>query len=206
MSGELEYERIRNTYHYQVTSDDGEAGMDETENFGFTIPPFPYPEHNDAQRAIFTLKGFVVGDQAVGTQIGATSYLSLEILGLLRPNSYNTTMPDFDVTGMRNTTTYLIPNVYEVFDTTTATTNSVGTGVQAAANNTVTTTINGVVTTTAIQRLTGAYDLSNPYKMICSNPVGTHIAFKVRSDAGALIPQIAGANTVVLFDIELIPN
>ena len=206
MSGELEYERIRNTYHYQVTSDDGEAGMDETENFGFTIPPFPYPEHNDSQRAIFTLKGFVVGDQAVGTQIGATSYLSLEILGLLRPNSYNTTMPDFDVTGMRNTTTYLIPNVYEVFDTTTATTNSVGTGVQVGAQNIVTTTINGVVTTTAIQRLTGSFDLSNPYKMICSNPVGTHIAFKVRSDAGALIPQIAGANTIVLFDVELIPN
>ena len=206
MSAELEYERIRNTYHFQITSDDGEANMDETERFGFTIPSFPYPEHNDSQRAIFTLKGMVVGDQTIGTQIGATAYLSLEIQGLLRPNSYNTTMPDFDITGMRNTTTYLIPNLYEVFDTMTATTNSVGTGVQAGSANTVTTTVNGIVTTTAIQRLTGSYDLSNPYKMICSNPVGTHLTFKVRSDAGALIPAIAGANTVVLFDIELIPN
>ena len=208
MSGELEYERIRNTYHYQVTSDDGEAGLDSVENFGFIVPPFAYPEHNDSQRAIFTLKGMVVGDQAAGAQIGAIAYLTLEIQGILRPNSYNTAMPDFDLTGMRPSTNYLIPNVYEEFDSITATTNTTATQAVDSAGVTpgLLTTVNGVVTTTPIQRLTGSYDLSNPYKMVCSNPVGTTLIFKVRNDAGNILPAIGAANTIVLFDIELIPN
>ena len=78
MSAQLEMDRIRNTYYYQITSDDGE-GRDNIGDFDIQIPPFPQQEHNSASRCIFTLQGLAVGDQVAGQQVGATSFLSVEL-------------------------------------------------------------------------------------------------------------------------------
>ena len=191
MSVQLEAERIRNTYHYALTSDDAE-GRDDIGEFDFLIPPYPYPEHNSAQRCIFTLEGFVIGDQIINQQIGATSYLSLEISGLgISGQNYNSTN---DVAGagftfLKSSNRFLIPNVYEEFSSTTTNT----------ANLTI-------ETTNPIQRMTGSFDLTNPYVLLCSNPVGKQIQFKVFNDAGNQIGANGNLNSIVRFKIELIPD
>ena len=183
-----EYERLSNTYYYQITSEDAGA-VDEIGNFVYTFPPFPYPEHNDSQRAIFTLQGCVIGDQVVGQQLGQTSYFSLSIEGLgLRGQSYNTGMPSGpDGVLPRNTNSFLIPNVYDepiVVDNNGA----------------------GAITYTPVQTMAGSYDLSNPIELVCGNPVGKTINFKLFDNAGAPVADNANFNTIVRFRIELIPN
>ena len=51
------YDRILNTYHYSIQSDrcDIEA---ETQRFSFTIPPFPFPQHQGSQVGILRIKSF----------------------------------------------------------------------------------------------------------------------------------------------------
>jgi hypothetical protein len=165
MSVQLEADRIRNTYYYALTSDQGDAeGNNDIGSFSFNLPPFPYPEHNSAQRCIFTLQGFVIGDQVINQQIGQTSYFSLEINGLgLSAQNYNSTS-NFPAgagnlhLGLKSSNRFLIPNVYEEYSSTT------------------TNTANGTIeTTNPIQRITGSFDLTNPYVLLCSNPVGKQI-------------------------------
>jgi len=184
-----EYERLSNTYYYQITSEDALPNIDEIGNFVYTFPPFPYPEHNESQRAIFTLQGCIIGDQVVGQQLGQTTYFSLSIEGLgLRGQSYNTGMPSGpDGVIPRNTNSFLIPNVYDepiVVDNNGA----------------------GAITYTPVQTMAGSYDLSNPIELVCGNPVGNTINFKLFDNVGALVADNVNFNTIVRFKIELIPN
>ena len=62
----LDYYRLRNTYSFSVESTCGDLGNginDDPGNFDVLIPPFPFPDHNRSQRAIFTLKEFWVINQ-----------------------------------------------------------------------------------------------------------------------------------------------
>jgi len=191
MSVQLEADRIRNTYYYTLASDDGEP-FDDIGDFTFSIPPFPYPEHNSAQRAIFTLKGCMIGDQVINQQVGQTSFFSVEINGLgLNAQNYNSTNAagGIGLIQLLPTNRYLIPNVYEEFSSTSTNT----------ANATIETTV-------PIQRLTGNIDLTNPYKILCSNPVGKEVHFKIFNDAGAEIGPNGNLNTIISFSIELIPD
>jgi len=201
MSVQLEADRIRNTYYYALTSDQGEAGHTDIGDFSFNIPPFPYPEHNSAQRCIFTLQGFIIGDQIANQQIGQTSYFSLEINGLgLSAQNYNSTSnfpaiagnPAIHL-GLTTSNRFLIPNIYEEFSSTS--TGRVGTAVAGEIYDNV-----------PIQRLTGNYDLVNPYVLLCSNPVGKNIVCSVFNDQGAQIGANANLNSILRFKIELIPD
>ena len=190
MSAQLEMDMIRNTYYYSLSSDDGE-NYDEIGHFDFQIPPFPQQEHNSASRCILTLQGLAVGDQVAGQAVGATAFLSVEINGLgLSANNYNST--NAIIGGnirLTQSNRYLIPNVYEEFDSTTT-------------NNADAT----VETTVPIQRLTGSFDLTNPYVLLCSNPVGKHIDIKLFLDDGTLLPNNANLNTILRFKIEVVPD
>ena len=196
MSAELEYERIRNTYYYSVTSDEGE-GQDDIFGFEFQFPPFPFPEHNESQRAIFTLLGMAVGDQSLGQQLGATSFLSLEVAGVgLKGQNYNSTnpLPAGGGHALRNTNRFMVPNIMEGLDIVGVTT------VRGAG---------GAVSDTAsvpVQRMSGNLDLNTPLSVLCGNPSGTTAMFKVFGDDGALIGANGNLNTIVRFSIELIPN
>jgi len=195
MSVQLEAERIRNTYYYTLASDDGEP-LDDIGDFTFQIPPFPYPEHNSAQRAIFTLEGCMIGDQVDGQQIGQTSFIGLDIAGLgLSGQNYNSTnaAAPIGLIELRNSNRFLIPNVYEEFD-------SVSVGRAGAPN------AGEITDNEAIQRLTGNIDMNNPYKLLCGNPVGKTIHFKVFDDNGAEIAPNGNLNTIVKFKIEIIPD
>jgi len=208
MSAEIDYQRLRNTYYYEITSQDGYS-IDELGDFDFLIPAYPLAEHNNSQRAIFTLQGCVMGDQILNQQVGATTYFSLEVNGLSgMNNNYNSTQVG-GVAGAMITLSkqFMIPNIYEEYTTITSvlTSTSVSTAVVGIAPTpgNITTTP-PVVTTTPIQRLTGSFDLTNPYRLITGNPSGQVIKFKLRNDAGALIGNNANLNTIVRFTIELI--
>ena len=54
--------------------------------------------------------------------------------------------------------------------------------------------------------MTGSFDLTNPYVLLCSNPVGKQIQFKVFNDAGNQIGANGNLNSIVRFKIELIPD
>lgn len=61
-----EYNEMRSTYHYTFQSDCGESGIKNKADIGefdINIPPFPYPEHNSAQRAVFQLHSFNICGQ-----------------------------------------------------------------------------------------------------------------------------------------------
>ena len=214
MSSLLEMERLRNTYYYTLTSADGE-NFDDIGNFDFQIPTLPQQEHNSAARCIFTLQGFVIGDQVAGQAVGITAYLSLEVNGIgLSGNNYNSTnaIAGGNIT-LRQSNRFLIPNIYEEFDSITATTNTTqanSTSTNSADAVVITTvngaTTNGVGTTTPVQRLTGAWDLTNPYELLCSNPVGKNIHLKVFLDDGTACPANVNLNTIIRFKIEIIPN
>lgn len=192
MSAQLEMDRIRNTYYYQITSDDGE-GRDNIGDFDIQIPPFPQQEHNSASRCIFTLQGLAVGDQVAGQQVGATSFLSVEINGLgIQPNNYNSTnaVVPGGLPELRQSNRYLIPNVYEEFDSVS----TVRGGGGAVTDN------------VPIQRLTGSFDLTNPYVLLCSNPVGKQLNVKLFLDDGDPVGGNANLNTIIRFKIEVIPD
>jgi hypothetical protein len=197
MSVQLEADRIRNTYYYALTSDQGDAGNNDIGSFSFNLPPFPYPEHNSAQRCIFTLQGFVIGDQVLNQQVGQTSYFSVEINGLgLSAQNYNSTSNFPAIAGnpavhlgIKTSNRFLIPNVYEEF-----------------SSNTINTADATIETTTPIQRITGIFDLNNPYVLLCSNPVGRDIVCAVFNDQGVQLGANGNMNSILRFKIELIPD
>jgi len=202
MSAELEYNRVRNTYYYQLSSKQGQLRA-EAFDFNFHIPPFRYKEHNDSDRCIFTLQGVVCGDQIVGQQIGQSSYFTLQIdgIGLIGQN-FNTTVSQvggaganarqMDTTEMNGTNSFLIPNTMEQYDSTST----------AVAGPNVGDIFNNVVA----QHLTGTFDLKNPYVLICSNPVGKTINFRIRSQLGQFLADNVNIQTIVRFKIEIIPK
>jgi len=190
MSAQLEYERLMNTYYYSITSDNGDP-RDEIGDFSITIPPFPQKKHNESQRAIFKLYGVVLGDQIVAQQVGQTAYFSIEVSGLNGlNNNYNSTNAG-GVAGALMTTSnrFLIPNLYDVASTQTG---PVG---GAAVDETI-----------PFNKVSGAYDISNPYCFACGNPVGQTLSFKLFNANGAQIGANANLNTIVQFSIELLDN
>tara|TARA_R110002012_G_scaffold24851_1_gene82589 strand:- start:2476 stop:3069 length:594 start_codon:yes stop_codon:yes gene_type:complete len=196
MSAQLEMERLRNTYHYQVTSDDGE-GRNEIGDFDFQFPSFPLPAHNTASRAIFTLLGCAVGDQVAGQAVGQVQLFSLGVEGLgMGGNNYNSTnfAPGGATNFLRNSNRFLIPNIYEEYDSAAVTTVR---GAGGAVSDTV---------TTPVQRVTGNFQLTNPVSVVCSNPSGNSVNFKLFLDDGTQVPNNANLNTIVLFRIEIVPD
>jgi len=75
MSKELaeKVSRLRNTYHYTIESDQGSPD-DEIGDFEILIPPFPYPEHQGSQLAIFTLESFHITGQNATQRVPAVGY------------------------------------------------------------------------------------------------------------------------------------
>lgn len=195
MSSQLELERLKNTYYYCLTSDDAQPPNDEIGLFDYVIPPFPLMEHNSASRCIFTLTGCVIGDQIANQQIGQTSYFSLDIQGLgLSGNNYNSTNAPAGMPGvLRQSNRYFIPNQMEEFS-------SVSTGPVGAPN------AGEIFNNVPVQRLSGTFDLNNPYNLICSNPVGKPISFRIFNDVGAQIGANAQMNTIIRFHIEVVPD
>ena len=188
MSAELEYQRLRNTYYYEITSDEGYLKRD-IGDFDFLIPPYPLVEHNNSQRAIFTLVGCVLGDQVAGQQLGQTTHFSLEINGLGgMSNNYNTTSAG-GVAGqmVMMDKQFMIPNLFDEFSST-------------GTNNGDAVT----VTTVPIQRISGAFDLTNPYKLVVGNPSGQILRFILRNSAGALLGANGALRTIVRFQIEIL--
>ena len=189
MSSQLELERITNTYYYAVTSDDGESRT-EIGDFDITIPPFPQQLHNSASRCIFTLLGVGIGDQLAGQLVGLTSFISIDIAGLgLNANNYNSDAGGV-VVGMRQTNRLLIPNTEEEFSAITTIRGGGG----------------AISDTVPVQGLTGDLDMTNPYVLVCSNPVGKTASFKLFNAGGAQIPANANLNTIVRFKIEIVPD
>lgn len=190
MSAQLEYERLINTYYYSIASQNGDP-RDEIGDFSITIPPFPQKKHNESQRAIFKLYGVVIGDQLLAQQVGQTPFFTLEISGLAGlNNNYNSTNAG-GVVGQLMTTSnrFIIPNLYDMPDSQDG---PIG---GALANQ-----------TTMINKITGAFDMSNSYSFACGNPVGQSLSFRIYNDAGAQIGANANLNTMVQFSIELIDN
>jgi hypothetical protein len=201
MSVQLEADRIRNTYYYALTSDQGEIGNNDIGAFSFNLPPFPYPEHNSAQRCIFTLQGFVIGDQVANQQIGQTTYFSLDINGMgLSAQNYNSTSnfpaivanPALNL-GLTPSNRFLIPNIFEEFSSTS-------TAPLGAPN------AGDIYNNVPIQRITGSYELVSPYVLLCSNPVGKNIICAVFNDQGVQIGANPNMNSILRFKIELIPD
>ena len=188
MSAQLELERTMNTYYYSITSDDGESS-DNIGDFDITIPPFPQQLHNSASRCIFTLLGVGIGDQVAGQLVGLTPFISVDIGGLgLNANNYNSDARVAD-DGIRQTNRFLIPNTEEEFSAIT--------------------TIRGggaISDTVPVQGLTGDLDMTNPYTVICSNPVGKTASFRLFNAGGGQIPVNANLNTIVRFKIEIVPD
>tara|TARA_R110000824_G_scaffold320156_1_gene507113 strand:+ start:1113 stop:1685 length:573 start_codon:yes stop_codon:yes gene_type:complete len=190
MSSQLELERITNTYYYAVTSDDGESRT-EIGDFDITIPPFPQQLHNSATRCIFTLLGVGIGDQLAGQLVGLTSFISIDIAGLgLNANNYNSDARAAADVGMRQTNRFLIPNTEEEFSAITTIRGGGG----------------AISDTIPVQGLTGDLDITNPYVMACSNPVGKSLSFKLFNAGGGAIPANGNLNTIVRFKIEIVPN
>ena len=189
MSAQLELERISNTYYYAFTSDDGESN-NVIGNFDITIPSFPQQLHNSASRCIFTLLGVGIGDQVAGQLVGLTPFISVDIGGLgLNANNYNSDARVAD-DGIRQTTRFLIPNTEEEFSAITTIRGGGG----------------AISDTVPVQGLTGDLDMTNPYVMGCSNPVGKTASFRLFNAGGGQIPANANLNTIVRFKIEIVPD
>ena len=189
MSAQLELERISNTYYYAFTSDDGESNND-IGNFDITIPSFPQQLHNSASRCIFTLLGVGIGDQVAGQLVGLTPFISIDIAGLgLNANNYNSDAGGV-VVGFRQTNRLLIPNTEEEFSAITTIRGGGG----------------AISDTVPVQGLTGDLDMTNPYTVICSNPVGKTASFRLFNAGGGQIPANANLNTIVRFKIEIVPD
>ena len=193
MSAQLELERITNTYYYAFTSDDGESRT-SIGDFDITIPPFPQQLHNSASRCIFTLLGVGIGDQVAGQLVGLTPFISIDIAGLgLNANNYNSEARvggAVQVPRLRQTNRLLIPNTEEEFSAITTIRGGGG----------------AISDTVPVQGLTGDLDMTNPYVMICSNPVGKSLSFKVFNAGGGQIPANVNLNTIVRFKIEIVPD
>jgi len=186
MSLITKYESLRNTYYYAVESDQGIGDNDELGQFELLIPPFPFPEHQRGQSAIFTLTDFFITGMTATARVssgaagGATatkqdiSGFFVEINGLsLRPQNHNT----FLSTNIRATKSFMVLNRY-------------------AKNNDG---ING-----GQSCLAGQEDIEE--SVICGNPSGEQFRIKVYSlDTGDLITDQSTLKSVIKFKIELLP-
>lgn len=179
------YDRIRNTYHYTICSRNCPNGQDDVGNFQFTIPPFPYPEHQGSQIGIFCLKelyvggqGSVAGDRASASVDNDPSGFYVGITGLgIRPQNFT----NFGTAGSSGE-----PSSRQFFTVLNE---------NGGAKN---------ADSEIYERVSGgkAMDLEIPV----SNPAGTSVRCQVldMDDTG----EVAGANlySILHFTIELIPT
>jgi hypothetical protein len=78
MSLAQEVNRIQSTYYYSFDSECGNTNGNGNDalpgKFSQTIQPFPFPEHNSSQRAIFKLLSvYIIGQDAVDGETIATT-------------------------------------------------------------------------------------------------------------------------------------
>jgi hypothetical protein len=178
------YDRVRNTYHYTICSRNCPIKND-VGDFSFTIPPFPYPDHQGSQIGVFSLKeayvcnqGTDAGDRASGDVDKDVSGLYVSFAGLgFRPQNYT----NFGAGGTTGE-----PSSRQFFTVINE---------DGGSDNS---------TSNIYQRVSGgkAIELIVPV----SNPAGTQVSCKVldMDDTAELV----GANlyTIVHFTIELIPT
>ena len=181
------YDRVRNTYHYTINSQNC-VNTNDAGEFEFTIPPFPYPEHQGSQLGLFKLKECYVcrqGNGATPAQRASGSadfdasgfYVRLEGLGFRSQNFTN-----FGAVG-----TAAQPSARQFFTIVNK---------DGGAKN---------ATSEIYQRISGgeAIDLT----LVVSNPAGTAVKCRVLDmDDGLPIVDNAQFFTLIHFTIEIIPT
>ena len=122
--------RLRNTYHYSIQSNAiSNTGITNIPGlFSFTIPPYPYPEHQGSQVGIFKMKGYWVlnqgggaGNERVsGVLTKDLSAFKLKVGGLgLRSNMFNSTnstMAGVQTKRLENSKEFAVINRYANVD------------------------------------------------------------------------------------------
>jgi len=181
----IEYEKLRNTYHYTISSRNCVTNNDPG-TFQFTLPPFPYPEHQGSQIGIFRLKeayicnqGTIAADRVSGNAGFDPSgfYVSFNGIGF-RPQNFTNL-------GQGGTTAEPLPRSFFFVP------NPDGGGDNANSN--------------IYQRISGgrADDLEVPV----SNPAGTTITVELRDvDDGLIVPDSNNYFTLLHFTVELLPT
>jgi len=180
------YDRIRNTYHYTISSNNCITRFDSGE-FEFTIPPFPYPDHQGSQIGIFSLKEFyvvkqgnVAGERASASDVFDPSgfYVAFQGLGFRPQNFTNFGVPGV-ATELSARQFFTVINEY------------------GGSNN---------KTSTTYQRVSGGPALN--MEVPVSNPSGTVCKCQVVDMDDATQITQAGSNyfSVIHFTIELIPT
>lgn len=181
------YDRVRNTYHYTINSQNC-VNTNEAGEFEFIIPPFPYPEHQGSQLGLFRLKECYVcrqGSGAVAAQRASNSadfdvsgfYVRLEGLGFRSQNFTN-----FGAVG-----TAAQPSARQFFTIV----NKDG-GCDNGTSN-------------IYQRVSGGEAID--MELVVSNPSGTAVKCRVLDmDDGLELNDNAQFFTLIHFTIELIPT
>tara|TARA_R100001132_G_C3268889_1_gene91206 strand:- start:1269 stop:1862 length:594 start_codon:yes stop_codon:yes gene_type:complete len=189
MSKELaeKVNRIRNTYHYQIDSGDGLNGRAEIGNFDFIIPPFPFPEHNNSQLAIFTFHSFYVCEQSNTQRVDGqnpnqdVSGFYVMLSGLAVRNRFVSTDNDVPAqagNGMINQNEFLVLNKYG----------------------------DGATTTSNIYNVLSGGELTQGNESLIGNPAGTSVNCSVQTiNGGNDLGDNAFLSSTLQFSIELIP-
>ena len=181
----VDYSKFRNTYHYTISSRNC-VTQNDPGVFQFTIPPFPYPDHQGSQLGIFRLKemyichqGTIAGHRASGNVNHDPSGFYVSFTGVgFRPQNFTNI-------GEAGTTDEPLPRSFFFVPNP-----------DGGADN---------GNSTIYQRISGgrADDLEVPV----SNPAGTTITVEVRDvDDGLIIPDSATYFTLLHFTIELVPT
>ena len=181
------YDRIRNTYHYTINSQNC-VNTNQAGEFEFIIPPFPYPEHQGSQLGLFKLKECYVcrqGDGSNPAQRASGSadfdpsgfYVRLEGLGFRSQNFTN-----FGLVG-----TSAQPTSRQFFTIINK---------DGGADN---------GTSNIQQRVSGGEAID--MELVVSNPAGTSVMCRVLDvDDGNELADNAQFFTLLHFTIELIPT
>lgn len=181
-----EFLRKKNTYHFSVCSADGVLNAD-VNNFDFVIPPFPYPEHQRSQYALFKLHSFYVITQNVSNPFA--------------PNERVSASADFDLSGfyVRFDGLGIQPSLGATIQNTAI---RYGTNTFFVPNENA-----GADLTQSFQYQRVSGGKPDDYEVACSNPVGSNVNIKVfdAESAGDLIPNGGGTyDCIVNFSIELL--
>lgn len=181
------YDRVRNTYHYTINSQNC-VNTNQAGEFEFIIPPFPYPEHQGSQIGLFSLKecyvcrqgsGAVAAQRASGSADNDVSglYVRLEGLGFRSQNFTN-----FGTVGTQQQ-----PSARQFFTVINE---------NGGADN---------GTSNIQERVSGGKAID--MEVVVSNPSGTAVKCRVLDmDDGNELNDNAQFFTCIHFTIELIPT
>ena len=179
--------RVRNTYHYTINSENCSADRDEAGNFEFVIPPFPYPEHQGSQLGIFKLKEMWIGRQTTTNTQRVSQSNNVDLSGFvvqingigIRPQCYSNIEP-IAVAGADVTARAQFVVINEL----------------AVSNNTA----------SFIYPTVSGGKASDGYCLV-SNPAGTTVRVNILNlDNGNPITDNPAYYTLIHFSIELIPT